>query len=110
MLSPVNVHVYKYKLLTNKPCHCAAHQNLKKKEKKEKNEYAKLFQNLHASMCINTMINTKPSVSRRANASVLASSYQTNYVTETSKYVIYGSKSRRRLLIKYAKLYLSTEV
>lgn len=71
-----------------------------------KNEYANLFQKLHASVCINT----KPSVSRRANASMLASSFQSNCVGEISKYVIYEPESRRRLLIKYAKLYLSTEV
>lgn len=59
-----------------------------------------------ASVCINT----KPSLSRRANASLLAHWFQSNYVTEISKYVIYGLESCRRLLIKYAKLYLSTEV
>lgn len=59
-----------------------------------------------ASVCINT----KPSLSRRANASLLAHWFQWNYVTEISKYVIYGLESCRRLLIKYAKLYLSTEV
>lgn len=74
--------------------------------RRSENEYAKLFQKLHACVCINT----KPSVSNQANASQLASSYQSNCVTETSKYIMYGSKSRRWLLIKYAKLYLSTEV
>lgn len=59
-----------------------------------------------ASVCINT----KPSLSGRANASLLARWFQSNYVPEISKYVMYGLESCRRLLIKYAKLYLSTEV
>lgn len=54
-------------------------------------------------------INTKPSISMRANASSLAYWFQSNCVTELSKYVTYEPESRRRLLIKYAKLYLSTE-
>lgn len=65
------------------------------------------FKKLHATVCINT----KPSASKAANASRLASSFQSNCVRgKISKYVTHEPESRRRLLIKYAKLYLSTEV
>lgn len=48
-----------------------------------KNEYANLFQKLHARVCINT----KPSVSRRANASMLASSHPHFNQTALVKYL-----------------------
>lgn len=53
-------------------------------------------------------INTKPSVSQRAKANALAYWFQWNYFTVLSKYVTHEPESRRRCLIKYAKLYLST--